>query len=140
YGRPRADIKLYEFVWRIEDPSGSGATTHWFEGNAGSYYRNVRDRYGYGVIQNLSANGYSFDKSRRRTTWRAGLASGDWQTALVVEDKAGETRFLDKQRIILNPPVIGALLRGVCIRCTRLSNRFRPDSLGRFGRQDYFSR
>ncbi|MHC4570176.1 MAG: hypothetical protein ACYTE3_31035 [Planctomycetota bacterium] len=106
YGRPRANKKLYEFVWRIENPDRSGATTHWFEGNAGSYYRNVRDRYGYGVIQNLSANGYSFDKSRRRTTWRAGLASGDWQTELVVEDKGGETNFLDKQRIILNPPAI----------------------------------
>lgn len=107
YSPPRADRKLYEFAWRINHSSrGGSATRHSFEGSQGSYYRQVRDRYGNRMIQGLSANGYGFDKSWRKTTWNVGLATGDWQTALVVEDKAGETKFLDKQRIILNPPEI----------------------------------
>ncbi len=106
YGRPRDDRKLYEFAWRIHHSSNGGATRHSFEGSKGSYYRQIRDRYGNSMIQGLSANGYGFDKTRRKTTWNVGLAAGDWQTALVVEDKAGETKFLDKQRIILNPPEI----------------------------------
>jgi hypothetical protein len=107
YNPPRDDRKLYEFAWRINYSSRGGSTTrHSFEGSKGSYGRQIRDRYGNRMIQGLAGQGYGFDKSRRKTPWNIGLASGDWQTALVIEDKAGETNFLDKQQVILNPPEI----------------------------------
>ncbi len=104
YGRPRADRKLYEVAWRIENRLSGGAARYSLEGSNGSYGRSIRDRYGNRMIQGLSASGYSFDKSRRKTAWSVGLSSGHWQTALIVEDKAVETKVLDKHRIILHPP------------------------------------
>ncbi len=104
-GRSREDRKLYEFAWRIEMPDGTGAIRYSIEGSKGSYGRQVRDRYGNRIIEGLSAQGYGFDKSRQKTTLTIGLATEDWQTALVIEDETGEAEFLDKQRIILNPPV-----------------------------------
>ena len=107
YSQPRTDRKLYEFAWRINYSSrGGSATRYSFEGSKGSYYRQVRDRYGNRIIEGLRAEAYGFEKSRRKTTWSYGLATGNWQIPLVIEDKAGETKFLDKQRIILNPPKI----------------------------------
>ncbi len=106
FGRPGDDRKLYELAWWIRHSGQGLAVSHSFEGSRGSYSRQIRDRYGNRVIQGVSADGCSFDKSRRKTTWNVGLAAGDWQTALVVEDKAAEMRFLGRQRIILNPPRI----------------------------------
>lgn len=106
YARARDDREYYEFAWRvqIEDTGRGYATRHSLEGEADSYYVRIRDRYGNHVIQGVSAEGYGFDKARQKATWRLGLASENWQTALVVEDEAAETKFLDKQRVILNPP------------------------------------
>ena len=106
YGRPHADRKPYEFAWRIHHSGAGLATTHSFKGSSGSFYRQVRDRYGNGIIEGLSAEGHSFDKSCRKTSLTMGFATEDWQTALVIEDTPGEVKFLDKQRIMLNPPVL----------------------------------
>ena len=35
-----------------------------------------------------------------------GLVAEGWQTALNVEDEIGEVKFLDKKRIVLNPPSV----------------------------------
>ena len=106
YGRPREDRRIYEFAWRIERPAGTNATTHSFEGSKGSYYRQIHDRYGNKVRDGLSAEGAGFDKSRQKTTLTLGFAARAWQTALAIEDDAGETTFRGKQRVALNPPVI----------------------------------
>ncbi|MFC1634942.1 hypothetical protein ACFL5Z_08875 [Planctomycetota bacterium] len=106
YGRPREDRKIYEFAWRIEGPAGSNATTHSFEGSKGSYYRQIHDRYGNEIEDGLYAEGYGFDKSHQKTTLTLGFAAQAWKTALAIEDAAGETKFLGKQRILLNPPAI----------------------------------
>jgi hypothetical protein len=106
YGRPREDRKIYEFAWRTTSPRGNQAVTYSLEGSTGSYYRQIHDRYGDRIIEGLSANGYGFDKSQQKTTFKLGLAAKDWQTALTIKDEAGEIKFLDKQRIILNPPKI----------------------------------
>ncbi len=105
YGGTRDDRKIYEFAWRITQPGG-GAVTHSFEGSTGSYSRSILDRSGNRITGNFDASGQAFEKSCQTTTWKVGLSQGDWQTALVVEDKSGEINFLDKQRIILDPPVI----------------------------------
>jgi hypothetical protein len=106
YDIPREDRKMYEFAWRIIMLGGGGATTYHFEGSNGSYSRQILDRYGNSIRGNLNASGQAFDPSRQMTTWKVGLTDDNWQTALVVEDKAGEINFLGKQRIVLNPPVI----------------------------------
>jgi hypothetical protein len=115
YGRPRDDRKIYEFAWRINRPGGGGAIRHSFDGSKGSYYRQLVDIYGNRIAGNLNVEGQAFDKSCQMTTWKVGLSQGDWQTVLVVEDKAGEINFLDKQRIILNPPVVEA--GQIVVRC-----------------------
>jgi len=106
YGRPHEDRKIYEFAWRIKCPAGSNATTHSLEGSMGSYYRQISDRYGNRIIEGLSAGGYGFENSRQKTTLKIGIAAKGWETALAIEDTAGETKFLGKQRILLNPPAI----------------------------------
>jgi hypothetical protein len=105
YGRTGSDKKFYEIAWR-RVPISSGVITCSFEGSRGSYSREARERYGYHVLGALSARVCSFDGNQRRTTWRVGYANRDWQTALIVGDKAGETKFLGTQRIILHPPEI----------------------------------
>ena len=40
------------------------------------------------------------------TSVEFGFGAGDWQTPLVVTDSPGEINFLEKQRIVLNPPEI----------------------------------
>ncbi len=107
YGRLDEDRKIYEFAWRIIRPDGGAGTTYSFEGSSGSYSRQILDRYGNRIIGNLlDASGQAFDQSRQMTAWKVGLTDDDWQTALVVEDEVGEINFLEKQRIVLNPPVI----------------------------------
>jgi len=106
YSRPHADRKIYEFAWRIKMPTGSNATTHSLEGSMGSYYRQISDRYGNRIIEGLFAEGYGFNKSRQKTTLKIGIAAKGWKKVLSIEDVAGETKFLGKQRILLNPPVI----------------------------------
>ena len=103
YGSPREDRKIYEFAWRIIPQTGMSCS---FEGNNGAYYHRVYDRYGNSLPAGLQAEGFSFDKSRQITTAKFSFATQDWKTVLKIEDKAGETTFLDKQRIILNPPEI----------------------------------
>ncbi len=126
YGQPREDRRLYEFVWRIEHAqrSGSRSMSSGFEGAMGSYYRQVRDRYGIAVHDEFSAEAFGFDRSRRKTTWRVRLGSGQWKTALTVKDKVGEMKFLDKQRIVLNPPEIED--GEIVVRCfEEFANRMR---------------
>jgi hypothetical protein len=115
YGRPREDRKIFEFAWRINQPGGVGAIRHSFEGSRGSYYRQMTDIYGNRKTGNFDAEGLGFDKSRQVTTWKVGFSQCDWQTALIVKDKAAEANFLGKQRIILNPPVIEDGL--IVVRC-----------------------
>lgn len=120
YGQPHDGRKLYEFAWRIKHAGNSGgATRHGFQGVVGSYYRQIHDRYGFRIIEGLSAEGFSFDESRLTTEWRVSLAAGEWKTALVIEDEAGETKLLDKQRIILNPPEIEG--GEIVVRCLKES-------------------
>ncbi|MHC4119407.1 MAG: hypothetical protein ACYSWO_18080 [Planctomycetota bacterium] len=98
--------KIYDLAWSIRHPSGSYGYRQSWEGTRGSHSRQVRDRYGYRPMQELSGGGRGFEESRRKTTWRLGVAGGQWQTALTIVDEAAETKFLDRQRIILNPPQI----------------------------------
>ncbi len=104
--RPRQGTRIYDLAWSIRHPNGSLGFGHSFEGGRGSYHRQVRDKYGNRLTQGLSGGGHGFDESRRKSTWKLGVAAGEWQTALTVVDEAAETKFLDKQRIILNPPEI----------------------------------
>jgi hypothetical protein len=106
YGRSREDRKIYEFAWRIQRSAGSGATRYSMEGSKGSYGKQIRDRYGNRIIEGLSAEGYGFDTSHQKTSWELGFTDNSWKTALTIEDAAGETKFLGKQRILLNPPTI----------------------------------
>jgi len=81
YGRNRDDRKIYEIVWKVKFPqmsdgsSGGGTTTN-LEGSMGSYGRSVRDKYGNQVQGNFSAEGYSFEKSRKKTTLNIGVKVG----------------------------------------------------------------
>ncbi len=106
YGRPREDRKIYEFAWRVQRSAGGGGTRYSPEGSKGSYGKQFCDRYGNQIIEGFSAEGYGFDTSRQKTSWELGFTDEDWKTALTIEDTAGETKFLGKQRILLNPPTI----------------------------------
>jgi len=82
YGNPRDDRQTYEMVWKVEFPempdgSSGGGTSTRLEGSMGSYSRSVRDRYGNRVLGNFSAGGYSFKKSRKKTTLNTGAKVGD---------------------------------------------------------------
>jgi len=82
YGRDRDDRKIYEMVWKVKFPkmpdgSSGGGTSTRLEGSMGSYGRSVRDRYGNRVLGEFSAGGYSFKKSRKKTTLNIGVKVGD---------------------------------------------------------------
>jgi len=106
YDRAREDRKIYEFAWRIQRSGGGSATRYSIEGSTGSYGKQIHDRYGNRIIEGLSAEGHGFDASRQKTSFRLGFTDKDWKTALTIKDTAGETTFLGKQRILLNPPTI----------------------------------
>ena len=106
YGRPGEDRKIYEFAWRVTNTPNIYGSTHSVEGSQGSYYHAIYDRYGNHIIEGLQAEGFGFDKMRQMTAFEFGYTVTDWKTELVVEDKEGEINFLDKRRIILNPPVV----------------------------------
>lgn len=106
YGRSREDRKIYEFAWRIQRSGGGGGIRYSMEGCKGSYGKQIHDRYGNRIIEGLSAEGYGFDASRQKTSLTLGFTGKDWKTALTIENTAGETNFLGKQRILLNPPAI----------------------------------
>ncbi|MBN2589778.1 MAG: hypothetical protein JXA96_07940 [Sedimentisphaerales bacterium] len=103
YGKPREDRNLYEFAWRIIPQSGVSISV---EGSNGSYHHAVSDRSGNNLVRGLQVQAYSFDKPRQVTNMKFGFVLNNWNTVLEISDKAGETKFLDKQRIILEPPVI----------------------------------
>lgn len=74
------DRKIYEMVWKVKFPqrpdgSSGGISTN-LEGSMGSYGRSVRDKYGNQVQGNFSAEGYSFEKSRKKTTLNIGVKVG----------------------------------------------------------------
>ena len=78
YGNPRDDRQTYEMVWKVKFPkmpdgSSGGGTSTRLEGSMGSYGRSVRDKYGNQVQGNFSAEGYSFKKSRKKTTLNIGV-------------------------------------------------------------------
>ncbi len=82
YGNPRDDRQTYEMVWKVEFPkmpggSSGGGTSTRLEGSMGSYSRSVHDRYGNRVLGNFSVGGYSFKKSRKKTTLNIGAKVGD---------------------------------------------------------------
>ena len=106
YGRDREDRKIYEIAYRIKPGSNGSSMRSGFEGCVGSYGRSITDRYGLRIMQGLSGSGYGFDKSRRKTNWNVSLSAGQWKTALTVKDEIGELKFLERQRIVLNPPEI----------------------------------
>lgn len=106
YDRAREDRKIYEFAWRIQMSSGIGATRYSMEGSKGSYGKQIHNRYGNWIIEDLSAQGYGFDVSCQKTSLKLGFTDKDWKKALTIKDTTGETNFLGKQRILLNPPAI----------------------------------
>ena len=131
YDRAREDRKIYEFAWRIQKLGDGGAIRYSMEGSKGSYGKQIHDRYGNRIIEGLSAQGYGFDKSRQKTTLRLGFAAKAWKTALTIEETPGETKFLGKQRILLNPPTIEN--GQVVIRCYEESRAHVNDYQTDFG-------
>jgi hypothetical protein len=101
YGPGRDEDKIYEMAWRVESPDvynpptagktgrpSSGApgivrrtvrgvgSTGSLEGCRGSSYHSIFDRYAHDV-RDIHAEGYTFEKSREKTTWKAGFKLGD---------------------------------------------------------------
>ncbi|MHC4215544.1 MAG: hypothetical protein ACYSWP_19505 [Planctomycetota bacterium] len=82
YGQRRDDRMIYEMIWKIKSPGNQGiGSTSSFEGSKGSYSRRTLDRYG-NDLHNMNVDGYGFDKTREKTTWKAGFRVGsgdnDW--------------------------------------------------------------
>ncbi len=131
YDRAREDRKVFEFAWRIQKLGDGGAIRYSMEGSTGSYGKQIHDRYGNRIIEGLSAEGHGFDASRQKTSFRLGFTDKDWKTALTIKDTAGETTFLGKQRILLDPPTIEN--GQVVIRCYEESGAHVNDYQTDFG-------
>ena len=98
---------VFEFVWRMMPPDSAGNSRRYsVEGSRGISSRRLLDRYGSQTAKGLYSEVCSFDKSQQVTTFNMGFAFKEWKTPLTIKDKTGEINFLDKQRIILNPPQI----------------------------------
>ena len=99
--------KVCEFVWRMMPPDSAGNSRRYsVEGSRSISSRRILDRYGSRAPRALHSDVCGFDKSQQITTFGMGFAFKEWKTPLVIKDEAGEINFLDKQKIILNPPVI----------------------------------
>lgn len=79
YGRRRNDRRVFEIVWKVKFP-GNGTTTSSLEGAMGSYRHQTFDKYGY-TLHDISAGGYGFEKTREKTTFKAGfkIGSGEYE-------------------------------------------------------------
>jgi hypothetical protein len=105
---------------------GGGTSTN-SEGSMGSYDMSFRDRYGNSLSGRLSGGGYSFEKSRKKTTLKLSVRVGEGEYERVefrnISLVRGEDQGLEIEVIPRNPPskwkaVLsnGAVveLRGVC--------------------------
>jgi len=94
---PPGDIAAYEIAWRIHTAQGSGSGTRVsFEGRSGSGRRQVYDRYGNLIREELEAYDYVCDKSRTTTTLKIGVpgSNGDlaWATFKNISLVRGENQ------------------------------------------------
>jgi len=79
---PPGDIAAYEMAWRIHTPQGYGSATRvWFEGRSSSGRRQVYDRYGNLIREELEAYDYVCDKSRTKTTLKIGVPGNNSELA-----------------------------------------------------------
>jgi hypothetical protein len=80
YGKKGDERLIYEFAWRVHWPSrGPNGSTGSVEGSSGSYYHQILDKYGYGIIHQIegfNAEGYSFKEGQDKTTLNLGYRIG----------------------------------------------------------------
>ena len=105
--KPSEEMNIYEFAWVTKElPRNSSNIKRTF---VGSYEKTLSyipiDRYGDAAWDFLNAKAYAFDKSQKVTDCKMDITYG-YKTAITIKDKAEEIKFLDKYRVILNPPEI----------------------------------
>jgi hypothetical protein len=80
YGPESEDRTIYEVAWRTDLPmQAQSATRITMEGAVGSYSHAIYDRYGTSICDGLSAEGFAFENSRKKTTLRLGVKGKNGQ-------------------------------------------------------------
>ncbi|MEJ2649122.1 MAG: hypothetical protein P8016_12035 [Sedimentisphaerales bacterium] len=97
------DKNIFEVAWRTTPSTVSNIT---LEGSTTDYSHQLMDRYGNTYPALPGVKGFSFRNRPQVTTFKAKLSITDWKVPLQIKNKSREINFLNRKRIILNPPEI----------------------------------
>ncbi len=98
-----SDDIICEVAWRSTPNIVSDVT---LEGGEKFILREVINRYGDRYLISHGTKVFKFDNYPQMTTFKAKVSITDWKIPLQISNKPGEINFLNKKRIVLNPPEI----------------------------------